>query len=89
MSGLGRSQAVISCALDSSMPIWAARNVGLAARNFSRTCCQVRVAGWAKADMLQPATTIAPVYSRQLRRCLPPPPDIFRFFASEILSLCV
>src|SRR5271157_677292 len=41
MVGFGRKYAVISWALDSWTFSWPARKVGLAASNFSFTCCQV------------------------------------------------
>src|SRR5260370_10209456 len=48
--GLGRRNAVISCAFDSSIPICPARNVGLFCSNRCRTCSQVKGV-WAGADV--------------------------------------
>src|SRR5258708_12487380 len=52
--GFGRRNAVISCALDSSIPICPARSVGLFCSNRWRTCSQVKdveaaAAVWATA----------------------------------------
>src|SRR5258708_35140880 len=60
--GLGRRNAVISCAFDSSIPICPARNVGLFCSNRCRTCSQDKGVGtgagvWASAQQGSIAST--------------------------------
>src|SRR5258708_17260884 len=67
--GFGRRNAVISCALDSSIPICPARSVGLFCSNRWRTCSQVKdvEAGagvWASARQGSIAST-----AKYFQRC--------------------